>query len=260
MIAFYYDDTFEGLLSVVFDAYTLKKFPDAILGGNDVPPLTISDFHVVTTERHKADRVFAGLGRRLTKTGKNTVLLAFLSEQEQTPTLLFRYMRKVLDSPHPVDTDFADPDILVVDQLAKKVSGESHLLKGFTRFQKTAEGIYFAVISPRYNTLTLLLPHFKERFAIHRWILYDAKRRYGFFHDLGKLHEVCLDPALVNDGKLAAHLLAEDEFVFQKAWQTYFTATTITERLNLKLQARCLPRRFWSFMTEMQTSPRKSNL
>ena len=254
MLAFRFDNTFEGLLSAVFDAYTRKEFPEILLEPGEIPPLTVAAVHTVATSRPKADRVFAGLGKRLSREGKNTVLLAFLAEQEGVASPLFRYIRKVFDAPPgtTVESDFSDRDILFVDQTARKVYAEHQHLLGFARFQKTTEGIFFSAMSPRYNVLALLLPHFMDRFASHPWIVYDARRGFGFYHEKGTIRDMALDGGTLVDGMLPAHLLAEDEHRFQDTWRRYLQAATITERINWKLQARCLPRRFWPYMTEMR--------
>ncbi|SBV90899.1 conserved hypothetical protein [uncultured delta proteobacterium] len=255
MLAFRYDNTFEGLLSAVFDAYTRKEFPEIILEPGVIPPLTVSAIREVATSRPKADRVFAGLGKRLSREGKNTVLLAFLAETEGTATHLFRYICKAFDAPPgvTVEADFTDGDILAVDQAARKVFAEHHRLLGFARFQKTADNIFFSAISPRYNVLALLLPHFMDRFASHPWVIYDAGRGFGFYHENGTISDMSLNGELLTSGMLPDRLLAEDEKAFQEIWQEYLRAATIKERMNVTLQARCLPRRFWPYMTEMRS-------
>ena len=255
MLAFRYDDTFEGLLSAVFDAYTLKVFPDIVLGSGETPPLTVAKIHEVITGRNKANRVFSGLEGRLTRVGKNTILLAFLSEEEGIAPLLFRYMCKIFDSSRKEvkEADFSDKDILAVDQIARRVHCEQHLLHGFARFQKTSEGVYFAAMSPQYNVLTLLIPHFRERLSRHAWIIYDARRGFGFFHEKGIIRDVVLDGDILVDGILPTHFLDKDETTFQAMWSQCLASATIRERLNPKLQARCMPRKFWTHMTEMRS-------
>lgn len=258
MVAFRFDNTFEGLLSAVFDAYTHKMFPETLLGPDDVPPLTAEAVHSVTTSGAKADRVYTGLDKRISRVGKNSILMAYLSEEKDAATLLFRYMRKIFDAPLGVtlEGDFSDPDIMAVDQTARKVYCDYHLLLGFARFQKTAEGIYFSALSPKYNVLSLMLPHFRDRFADQRWIIYDAKRNFGFFHENGEIMDMTLDGALLTNGMLPADLLAQGEAEFQALWRQYFVSAAIKERANPKLQARCLPRRYWPYMTEMRPAPR----
>ena len=250
MIVFRYDKSFEGLLSAVFDAYADKIFPDALLGPEDVPPLLAEGVHTVVSGTEKAGRVFRGLEKKLTGQARADLMLAWLSEQPGSDLILFRYLRKVFDSPRPVERDYADGDVFAVRRLAEKVSGESHLMRGFARFQKTAEGLYFAALSPKYNVLPLLLPHFADRFGDQQWILYDAARKYGAFFDGKDFRDVVLNPDSLQDGRLRDGLLAEDETLFQDLWKSYFKAMTIKERLNPALQRRCMPRRYWRHMTE----------
>lgn len=258
MLAFCYDDTFEGLLSAVFDAYTMKDFPEIVVSGKEVLPLTVTRTHTVITGRNKAERVFSGLCRRMSREGRNVVLLAYLSECEGVGTLLFRYMRKLFDLPPGSEGDFTDPDMLAVDQIAKKVYAEHHLLLGFSRFQKTAEGVYAALLGPKYNVLSLLVPHFRTRFAVHPWILYDGKRGFGFFHDKGDIKDIYIDPVFLKGGTFSEELLAPGEKALEKMWRDYHHTAAIEARTNGTLQARCMPRHFWKYMTEMRAPEKPS--
>lgn len=252
MLAFRFDGTFEGLLSAVYDAYMEKQFPDVLLAHCDSAPLAVTAEHHVETRREKADRVFAGLTKRLSREGKNTILLAFLSEKPDSASILFRSIRKVFDAPQSPEGDFTDSDMLAMDQLARKVYADYSLLLGFTRFQKSAQGVYFAAAGPKYNILSLLVPHFKERFACHPWIIYDVRRGFGYFHENGAIKDIVIESGLLQGGRLPDHLLAQGETDFQEMWQAYFAAAAIQERINPTLQARCLPPRFRPYMTEMQ--------
>ena len=252
MIIFHYDKSFEGLLSAVFDAYTNRLFPDELLGVGDIPPLLTRREHTVRTEEEKAGRVFRGLEKKLSRRGRADVLLSWMAEQPGSDHLLFRYMRKVFDSPGFNENDYADSDIFGVKQLAEKVKAEQHLLNGFARFQKTAQGIYFAALSPKYNVLPLMLSHFADRFGEQPWILYDAGRRYGVYHDGNSFHDIALNADSLKNGALRDDLLAEDETLFQELWKSYFKAMTIKERLNPALQRRCMPARYWRHLTEKQ--------
>ena len=249
---FVYDKSFDGLLSAIFDAYARKMFPDALLDEKDAAPPTAVDSHTVCTESGKAARVFAGLKRKLSPDGLRDLLYVWLSEQPGSDLLLLRYMRKVFDAQRLIEKDFSDPDVLAVSRLAKKVSHESHQLMGFVRFQKTAQGMYFAVIAPRSNVLPLLLGHFADRLADQDWIIYDAARHYGIACDRGAFREVMPDAGLIRHGRIDPASLAGDELLFQALWKSYFAATAIAQRKNARLQARCMPRRFWDHLTEKQ--------
>ena len=253
MIVFFYDNTFEGLLTAIFDAYIRKVFPDKLLKEGEVPPLFMKDSYTVVTQEDRATRVWKALDKKMSKLARNMLTYAWLSEEEGSGDLLFRYIRKTLDSKIPIETNFGDSDVLEVHQMAKRVSHERHYLVMFVRFQKAADDIFFAPVSPRHNALPLAINHFRDRFSDQKWVIYDVKRHYGFYYDLHTVVEMTLD----NDehllsGKLDEKLMAEDEKIFQDLWKGYFKAMTIKERINLKLQRQHMPKRFWKYLTEKQ--------
>ena len=250
MRIFCYDKSFDGLLSAVFDAYAGKQFPDRLLAEGETAPLQATALHCVQSGAEKSLRVHTGLRARLSGRALGALHLAWLSEAPGSDELIFRYIRKVFDSPDFMETDLADPDIFALRQTANKVASEAHLLRGMARFQKTSQGVYFSAIGPKYNCLALLLPHFMDRFAGGQWIIYDVKRGYGVFFDGKNCREAFLPEAGHTDGALSDDLLAEDEKLFQNLWKGYFNALSIKERVNPKLQRRCMPRRFWPYLTE----------
>ena len=253
MLVFYYDHTFEGLLTAIFDAYSRKTFPDYLYEEGAPVPLFVDETYTVVTESTKANRVWAGLQKKMTKNACNMLYYAWLAEQVETDNLLIRFIRKAFDSPVSIETNFADPDVLGVKQIAQKVSHERTYLMEFVRFQKAADGIYFAPVSPKYNALPLAIAHFKDRFADQKWLIYDVRRRYGYYYDCKTVDEVTFeDDAHLLQGKLDESLLAADEKQFQSMWKDYFKAMTIRERINPKLHRRNLPPRFWKFLTEKQ--------
>ncbi len=252
MRVFFYDRSFEGILSAVFDAYTKKEFPDLLLADGTVPPLQTTGTHFVLTGPDKAGRVFRGLEKKLSGYGRNRLMKVWLSEEPGSDTLLFRFMRKVFDSKSSLEDDITDPDVLEMHQLSRKVGIEVEKLLGFARFQKTAQGHWFAALAPRYNTIPLLLRHFAERFSDQPWILYDQARHYGMLCEHGKFSEITLDERQIRNGELEDSLLAADEKTFQNAWREYCERLTIRERINPELQSRCMPRRFWPYLTEMK--------
>lgn len=258
MLVYSYDNSFEGLLCCLFEAYTNRRFPDTLAGRGARLPLLAGETREVLTHPERADRVFQALGRRLSPWGRQDIMQAWLSEEDGADALLFRYMRKVLDSKGPVESDLADGDVFAVTRMAKRVRNEAHHLAGFARFQKTAQGVFFSAIAPRHNVLALLLPFFADRFADQPWILYDTARREGVFRGKeGGFQEVFLDAEEAellagNGGRLREELLERQELLIQSLWKHYFSSVTIKERLNPRLHRRCLPQRFWSHMTEKQ--------
>ncbi len=253
MILFRYDKTFEGLLTAVFDAYNRNTFPEKLLGLDDIEPLFVTETYTVLTQEDKSARVWKGLEKKTERNVLNMLTYVWLSELPGSDELLFRYIRKTFDSKVDISTNFADQDVIQVHKTAKKVSTEKHRMIELVRFQKAADDIFFAPISPDHNCLPLTISHFRDRFADQKWIIYDTRRDYGFFYDLKTVTEMTLDTTeLFPEGKLNEQLMAEDEQLFQKLWKAYFKSLTIKERINPKLQRQHLPKRYWKYLTEKQ--------
>ena len=239
MTVFVYDKTFEGLLTAVFDAYSRHSFPDLLLAEGEPFPLFYDEAVTICTDAAKVDRVWKGLQKRL-------------SAMAEADMLLFRYIRKAIDAPRTIELNFGDPDVLEVSKVWKKVTNERLRVIQFLRFQKAADGTFFAAVKPVYNVLPLTLPHLKDRFADQCWLLYDLKREYGYYYDLKEATEVRFEEkeAHLLSGLLGEELMDADEKLFQQMWKTYFKSIAIKERLNPKLHRQHMPARFWKYMPE----------
>ena len=65
MNIFLYDKTFEGLLTSVFEAYSRRTFPDALLLEGEPLPLFYDEIFTVITDEEKSGRVWRGLQKKL---------------------------------------------------------------------------------------------------------------------------------------------------------------------------------------------------
>ncbi|MDR0891671.1 MAG: TIGR03915 family putative DNA repair protein [Mediterranea sp.] len=257
MNIFLYDHTFDGVLTAVFDAYNRHTFPDEMLTEGDSLPLFHDELYTVITDEEKAARVWRGLQKKVSASALGCLTQSWLSELPEMGTLLFRYIRKAFDSPRSIETDFADPDVLRLAQIWKKVDWERTRLMQFARFQKAADGTFFAPFEPQYNALPLTIHHFRDRFADQPWLICDLKRRYGFYYDLHEVTTVYFDdkdsrPAHLISGMIDESLMDADEKLFQQLWKTYFKAICIKERLNPKKHRQDMPVRYWKYLTEKQ--------
>lgn len=256
MIIFVFDNTFEGLLTSVFEAYSRRVFPDALFPEGEPLPLFHDEVFTVITEEEKAKRVWRGLQKKLSSGALSCLAQCWLAEEVETPMLLFRYIRKAIDAPRSIETNFADPDVLEFSRMWKRVDWERLRMLQFIRFQKAADGTFFAAVEPEKNALPLAIDHFKDRFADQPWLIYDIKRAYGFYYDLKEVRQVTFEEGsreghLVT-GMLDESLMDKDEKLFQQLWKTYFKAICIKERLNPRKHKQDMPVRYWKHMTEKQ--------
>ena len=252
MNIFSFDNTFEGLLTLVFESYQRKQFPDEILSGEGGQHVLFGSTLTVITDDRKAERVWNGIISHSSEDNAHRIYRVFLADLPETPLLLLKYIRLIIDSAYNEETNFSEPIVVEFIKLHQKVCKEASRINMFVRFQKTVEGSYYASFAPLYNVLPLCIPHFRDRFADQSWIIYDLKRNYGFLYDLKDVSRVVFEELKVNtqNGQLHSSLLAEDEKLFQQLWKQYYKSICILERKNDKVHRQFLPKRFWKYLPE----------
>lgn len=271
MQVYVFDNTLDGLLTAVFDSFFLHQQPEMLLGEGEQLPLFADEPHVVVTDSGKAARVWKGLEKHLSVEGLRMIAVSWLSEERTLNQPLFNFICKVFrqkgaDNPSAA-TDYlslernaSDADVLAVRNSCRRVLHEQLRMKQFIRFQKAKDGTYLAVVSPDHNVLSLITHHFQDRFNDQPWLIYDAKRHYGYYYDgsAEPIHITFEDESAVpfdlTNGKLDDEVLSENDRIFQDLWRTYFKAICIKERMNPKKQLSDMPRRYWKYMTEKNSS------
>ena len=111
MIIFVYDKTFEGLLTAVFDAYSRRTFPDLLVTEGEPFPLFYDEAIRIYTDDRKAERVWKGLEKKISKSSLSGLTVTWLSELPEVDLLLFRYIRKAIDASATIEFNLGDPAI-----------------------------------------------------------------------------------------------------------------------------------------------------
>ena len=256
MTVYTFDGTMDGLLTAVFDAFALHEQPEQLLKTGDALPLFCDHTYHVTSDDEKAQRVWTGLEKHLPREAMKLIYVSWLSELPELPTPLFQYICKVFRQ-GDISKHFADPDVLTVTNIARRVLHEQLRMKQFIRFQKAKDGTFLAVVSPDHNVLPLFPDHFSDRFNDQPWLIYDARRHYGFNYDGHSVIRITFEdeaavPFNLANGKLNDGVLSSDDQLLQNLWRTYFKAICIKERMNPRKQLSDMPHRYWKYMTEKQ--------
>ena len=261
MLVYTFDNTLDGLLTAVFDSFFLHQQPEVLLAEGEQLPLFADQPHQVMTDSEKAARVWKGLEKHLSANGLKMITLSWLSEERALNQPLFNFICKVFrpqasQCHDSLENNASDPDVLAVRNTCRRVLHEQLRMKQFIRFQKAKDGTYLGVVAPDHNVLPLITDHFQDRFNDQPWLIYDAKRHYGYYYD-GEADPIRItfeDEASVlfdlTNGKLEADILSADDELFQQLWRTYFKAICIRERINPRKQLSDMPRRYWKYMTE----------
>ena len=258
MQVYVFDNTLDGLLTAVFDSFFRKQQDVTLLAEGEQLPLFADEPHRVVTDGEKAERVWKGLEKQLSKDGLHMVTISWLSEERTLNQPLFNFICKVFRlKVKGLEHNASDPDVLEVRNTCRRVLHEQLRMKQFIRFQKAKDGTYLAVVSPDHNVLPIIIDHFQDRFNDQPWLIYDAKRHYGFYYDGKTVIRITFEdettvPFNLDNGKLNEEVLSNDDQLLQDLWRTYFKAICIKERMNPRKQLSDMPRRYWKYMTEKQ--------
>ena len=271
MTTYIFDNTLDGLLTAVFDSFALHQQPQLLAEGEQLP-LFADEPHRVVTDEAKAARVWKGLEKHLSREALRIISISWMSEERTLNQPLFNYICKVFLAGKDLSHNASDPDVLAVRNTCRRVLHEEQRMKQFIRFQKAKDGTYLAVVSPDHNVLPLIIDHFQDRFNDQSWLIYDARRHYGYYYgspslaqpdaslpsankDKDAVVRITFEdetsvPFDLTNGKLDVAVLSTDDQLFQDLWRTYFKAICIRERINPKKQLNDMPRRYWRYMTE----------
>lgn len=246
MPTFIYDGTWAGFLTAIFDIFDRKIEVVKITTSDRFQPDVFAESVEVVTDDAKANRVWAGLAKKISGKALRKLYACYLSELPGSEDTLCQFIRLVFDSVRSPEKAYGHPCVLKISQLDKMVHREKHRMEAFIRFQLTADEMYYAVIEPDFNVLPLILNHFKSRYADQRWLIYDLKRSYGIYYDLDTVEEVTLN--FSDTGNCS--LFHEDEALYQNLWKDYFKHVNIKERKNDRLHLQHVPKRYWKHLTE----------
>lgn len=249
MTTLFYDGTFEGLLTAVYDIYArklglVKLKPD----GLHTAALFGDELKVITDE-HRASRVLLGLKEKMTAGGLQRLYAAYLAEIYEEDNPIVGYIRYVFDSEKPIEDDYGNRYVLRVSEIVRMVRREKHRMEAFIRFQKLTDGTFYATVDPDFNVLPLILRHFKNRYADQKWIIYDTRRAYGLYYDKHQVEYVSFDFD-TQSGKDLVSKYDSEEGIYQLLWKDYFKCVNISERRNTRLHLRHVPKRYWKNLTE----------
>ena len=243
MYTYLYDGTFDGLLTVYFYAYKDSQIYDICPAYLHQPSLhsIVKEIH---TESDKAERIRKSVYTKLSSTVMYNLYLLYLSELPDCNVLGLEYLRLCYNRGIAINTAKHHPVIRQLEDYRYKVTRELDRVKGFLRFQKIDENVYYAKFAPDHNQLPLLRSHLEKRFSDQKWIVHDERRNIALAYNL---HRSMLVPLTAEE---AAQLLEGKHDDCIDLFQRYFNTIAIKERTNKRLQDQYMPKRYREYMPE----------
>lgn len=239
--AYCYDGSYAGFLCCIFESYTRREIPSAVLGPAE-GQITLFGTEAIATDPTHARRVANGL-TRLGPMVRERVMTGFLSTEEEKDLILLRFVRRCFDEGPRAVQMLGDPDVHAAFVLERNVNNEVCRFIEFIRFEEK-DGMLGSVIHPKNDVLPLLRGHFCSRLPDEDFLIFDAAHGTALLRQSGHVQYLAMEhyePA--RDA---------DELNWQALWKRFFHALTIEERHNAKAQMNHAPKRFWGGMVEMR--------
>ena len=238
-----YDDTLEGLLTAIFDSYAYKPAPAAVVGQQHQQQLG-TRYTAVETDPAKAERVVAGIRKKIGPDGYGQIWNAFLSCEPDKGNVIYQYVRLGMRIGSSIRLRITDPRVMALDKLSGLAPKEARFLLQFIRFARMDNGVYYARITPDNDVVALLMPDFADRYRTMPFLIHDVNRQIAGIYDTREWYLTATENFTLPD-------CAEDEKRFQQLWKRFYDAVAIKERINPRLRRQHMPQRFWKNMVEM---------
>jgi len=245
-----YNGSFEGFLSLIFDLYKRKVFPNKICGKGEPVDLFSKSMESYVSDEN-ATRVLKGIIDKSNKRTAKFIYEIFLSEQDGIEMKLLHLIRYIFDGQGYRISDFSDPIIVDLHRVKKMVGREVHRMHAFVRFQETKDNMWACEINPDFNVMPLIGKHFKDRYPAMEWVIFDTVRQYGIHYAGSKIEYITFEGDII-EKRISDESTTDAEKSYQSMWKQYFKSVNIKERNNEKLHQQHVPKRYWKYLIEKQ--------
>jgi probable DNA metabolism protein len=243
MVDYLYDGTFEGFLTCVYHHYATEK-ASGIYPTESYQPNMLVESKVVQSDEVLAQRVYTGIGHKISAFDLERVYKVFLSTCAEKENILLHYLQLGFKMGGDISRLHGNPIVFDVQKVDRQVAFEVHRYKGLIRFTVLANGVMYSPIEPDHDVLELLADHFTVRFRDDPFIIHDKTRNKAMIASVGQWYICEFTESVLLDK-------AKEELDYQRLWRNYFDTIAIKERTNPKCQKNFMPVRYWKHLTEM---------
>jgi probable DNA metabolism protein len=246
MKAWLYDDSFDGLLTTIALQHESGERPESITPATQAQMNLFGTTAQVSTDPVRAERLLRSLREKVSPGVARVVTYVGLSELPDLEMPLFDFIELAFRHGEGVLSYHANGAVRCISDVARRVGGEIHRLKGLLRFRDTEQGILWGPLEPDHNVIVPISFHFRKRMPRERWMIHDVRRGLAVLWDGSNLEER-------EDKAIPAVKLSDDEGEVQGLWRAFYDKVAITERSNPRLQRQNMPRRYWKYLVEKGT-------
>ncbi len=239
-----YDNSFEGLLTCIYNAFYSKSDIEGIYSKSDFnAPLLLGEIINIDTDIIKFQKVRNAIVNKIDFLCLKKIYLVYLSCNENKGMIIFKYLQYAFKLKREIHDFLHLNEVHKIEEIQKKVTYEAHVFKGFIRFKSINNLFLYSSIEPDNDILELIANHFMKRFPNEYWIIHDLSREKALVYNTSSYEIIKL-----SKNEYSKFTKYNDEY--SSLWKTYFKSTTIEERRNPRLQKRMMPQRYWKHIFE----------
>lgn len=254
MMIYICEDSLEGILTGVYDAWASKRGHDHVKLQTDQFDNyeLFAEYSIIKADQEKSLKVARTINERMGYETYTCVCQAAAGNDHRKADCIYRLivMGLSMKNSKKVMEHLSYEPINFVFKLSRTVWREAHNYQGFVRFQELADGLLCSVIKPKHDVLELIAPHFEDRLPNENFLIYDTIRKKAVIHAIQKpwfmANDLAIDDEVLNN-------YSSDEIEYAQLFTSFFKSITITERINPRCQMNMLPLRFRDQMVEFKS-------
>lgn len=243
------EDSLEGILTAIYEAFVEKNkkvdFSDGdihISIGEGQNMLLFATEKRVKTDLDKAYKTLNAVQKQISYLAYKRILSALCHFSSDRGDAVLGFLIHGFKKGAQVVEDLANPYVLRVMELSRKVDNESHNFCGFVRFREIGSLLY-SEIEPKCDVLPLVKDHFDDRFPNENYAIFDKKRNYAL------VHKAFGETIFIAEEDWTLDLSGYQD-AFEELWIQYFKSIAIVERKNVRCQNNLLPKWYRKNMIE----------
>lgn len=251
MTIFVCEDTFEGVLTGVYDAWASRIHRKELT--IMVEPVTqmelFANYVYVKADTEKAGKVMSSIHRKISYYAYRQCMNCAISPFQDRSDVIYRFLLLGFTVGPEVTKHLKEPAVMRLFEYSRRVGNESHYYREFLRFHRLKKGIYISFITPKSDVLPFVGEHFSDRMPSEQFMIIDDKRKIALIHpkDQNFFLRNLTDQEYES---LKEYENQEDEI--SDLWKVFFENIAIKERTNPKCQLNHLPLYYRKHMTEFR--------
>lgn len=192
----------------------------------------------VDADAGKVEKVIRSIRRQISDQAYLYVFYASLSVEADALQAIYNFLRVGFAVGSEVCSMYANPHVMRMFELKRRVGSEAHYFREFARFTSLDDRVYVCHLEPRNNVIMLVGRHFADRMPSEHWVIVDDNRRFSVVHPKDEEFYI----RYLTDDEFAALCRSEAcEDQYTDMWRCFFKTIGIQERKNIACQRNMFP-------------------